>query len=136
MDIVIKLLVTGGLLGILDFLWLRFGARALYESEMPALLLNKPSVVPAAIFYLLYTAGVVWFVVTPAIEKSSWAYALLSGALFGLVAYGTYGMTNLAVFKGFSTKAMATDMVWGMTLTALVGLGAYFVVGWLVGTTV
>lgn len=127
MDILIKLLVTGGLLGVLDFLWLRFGARKLYESEMPQLLLDKPNAGAAALFYMLYVVGVVWFVITPALEKGSWVYALASGALFGLVAYATYGMTNLAVFKGFTAKAMLIDMAWGTTLTALVGIGAYMV---------
>lgn len=131
MELVIKLLATGGLLGIMDFLWLRFGARRLYESEMPGLLLDKPNVVPAAVFYLLYVIGVVWFVVSPALEKESWLHALAGGAVFGLVAYGTYGMTNLAVFKGFSAKAMVIDMAWGTFLTAVVGVGAYFVVRWL-----
>ena len=132
MDILVKLLVTGGLIGILDFMWLRFAARQLYESEMPRMLLDKPLLAPAAIFYVLYVVGVVWFVVAPAIEKSSWTHALLSGALFGLVAYGTYGMTNLAVFKGFSAKAMAIDMAWGVFLTAAASTGAYFIVRMLI----
>lgn len=131
MELLIKLLATGSILGILDFLWLRFGARKLYESEMPALLLDKPSVIPAAVFYILYVVGVVWFVVAPAVEKGSWMYALVSGALFGLVAYATYGMTNLAVFKGFSSKAMVIDMAWGTLLTAMTGVGAYLIVKWL-----
>lgn len=136
MEILLKLLITGGLLGILDFLWLRFAARRLYETEMPGLLLDKPNAAPAALFYLLYVIGVVWFVITPAIEKGSWSYALLSGALFGLVAYGTYGMTNLAVFKGFTAKAMIIDMVWGTILTAAVGTLGYVIVKWLSGGTV
>lgn len=128
MEILIKLLATGGILGLLDFLWLRFGARPLYESEMPKLLLDKPNAIPAAAFYLLYVIGVVYFVVTPALEKGSWVQALIGGALFGLVAYATYGMTNLAVFKGFTAKAMVIDMVWGTVLTAAAGVGAYFIV--------
>ena len=132
MDLLIKLIATGGILGILDFMWLKFGARRLYESEMSGMLLEKPNAGAAAAFYVLYVVGVVWFVVMPALEKSSWQYALFSGALFGLVAYATYGMTNLAVFKGFSTKAMVIDMAWGTILTAAAGTGAYFIVRWLV----
>ena len=131
MELLIKLLATGSLLGILDFLWLRFGARPLYESEMARLLLEKPNAGAAAAFYVLYVIGVVYFVVTPAVDKGSWVSALVGGALFGLVAYATYGMTNLAVFKGFTSKAMIIDMVWGTILTATVGVGAYFIVRWL-----
>lgn len=132
MELLIKLLATGGILGILDFLWLRFGARPLYESEMPRMLLDKPNAVPAAAFYILYVIGVMYFVVTPALEKGSWVHALVGGALFGLVAYATYAMTNLAVFKGFTAKAMVIDTIWGMFLTAAAGTGAYFIVRWLV----
>ena len=132
MEILIKLIATGSILGILDFLWLTFGARKLYESEMPSLLLDKPNIVPAATFYLLYIIGVVWFVLAPALEKNSVLYAVFSGGLFGLVAYATYGMTNLAVFKGFTAKAMVIDMVWGMCLTAITAVGAYYIVKWLV----
>lgn len=133
MEILIKLLATGGMLGVLDFLWLRFGARRLYEAEMPNLLLDKPNPGAAAAFYVLYVIGVVWFVLTPALEKGSWTTAAVNGALFGLVAYATYGMTNLAVFKGFSAKAMVIDMAWGTFLTAAAGTCAYFIVRWFVG---
>ncbi len=133
MELLIKLFATAGILGLLDFLWLRFGARKLYESEMPNMLLDKPNALAAGTFYVLYVIGVMWFVVTPALEKDSWTYAAVSGALFGLVAYATYGMTNLAVFKGFTSKAMLIDMVWGAILTAAAGTGAYFIVRWFVG---
>lgn len=128
MELLIKLLAVGGLMGILDFLWLRFAARKLYESEMPGMLLDKPNAGAAALFYVLYVVGVVYFVLTPALEKDSWSHALIGGALFGLVAYGTYGLTNLAVFKGFTSKAIAIDMAWGAFLTATVAVGAYFAV--------
>lgn len=132
MELLIKLLATGGIMGILDFLWLRFAARKLYESEMPGMLLDKPNASAAGAFYLIYVIGVVYFVITPALEKSSWTHALVGGALFGLVAYATYGLTNLAVFKGFTTKAVLTDLAWGTFLTAAVAVGAYFIVQWLV----
>lgn len=117
-------------MGVLDFLWLRFAARKLYESEMPGMLLDKPNMIPALIFYVLYVVGVVFFVVTPALQKGSWPYALGGGALFGLVAYATYGLTNLAVFKGFTAKAVAIDLAWGALLTAVMAVGAYAAVKW------
>lgn len=122
-------------MGVMDFLWLKFAARNLYESEMPGMLLDKPNMIPGLIFYVLYTVGVVYFVIMPAVEKQSWLYALGGGALLGAMAYGTYGLTNLAVFKGFSAKAVAIDIAWGAILTAVVATGAYFVVQLLLGQT-
>lgn len=127
MELLLKLLAVGGILGLLDFLWLTLGARKLYESEMPDMLLEKPNVAAVAGFYVLYVIGVVYFVITPALEKQSWEHAAVSGALFGLVAYATYGLTNLAVFKGFSTKAILIDLAWGTFLTMAAGLGGYFI---------
>lgn len=133
MELIVKLLAVGGVMGVLDFLWLRFAARKLYESEMPGMLLDKPNALAAAGFYIIYVIGVVYFVVTPALEKDSWLYALGSGALLGLFAYATYGLTNLAVFKGFTTKAVLIDLAWGTFLTAVVSVAAFFVTRALVG---
>ena len=42
------------------------------------------------------------------------------GALFGLVAYGTYDLTNLATIKGWSLKVTIIDLLWGGILTGTV----------------
>ena len=41
-------------------------------------------------------------------------------AILGLIAYGTYDLTNLAVMKGFTTKIAIIDMIWGTVLTGAV----------------
>ena len=38
--------------------------------------------------------------------------------MFGLVAYGTYNLTNMATVKGWSYKVVYVDMLWGGMLTA------------------
>ena len=42
------------------------------------------------------------------------------GAIFGLVAYGTYDLTNLATIKGWSLKVTIIDLIWGGILTSTV----------------
>jgi uncharacterized membrane protein len=128
MDIFVKLLVAGGVMGILDFVWLGFIAKKLYYEEMGAILLEKFNMVPALIFYVVYVVGVVILVVNPALAKDSLTHAALYGALFGLVAYATYDLTSLAVLKGFSTKIVVIDLVWGAILTAVVASVTYTVV--------
>jgi len=71
---------------------------------------------------------VVMFVINPSIEKNSFSYALGFGALFGLVAYATYDLTNLATIKGFSLKVALIDMVWGMIITAAVSVVTFWAV--------
>ncbi len=110
-------------MGLLDFVWLGFVAKKLYWSEMGKLLLDKPNMVPALIFYVIYVIGVVVLVVNPALTKDSWLYALGLGAFFGFVAYATYDLTNLSTMKGFSAKIVVIDMIWGALLTAVVAAG-------------
>jgi len=133
MELLIKLLAAGGIMGVLDFIWLGFLAKKLYYGEMGKLLLEKPNMPPALLFYVIYVVGVVLLVVNPALEKDSWQYALGYGALLGFVAYATYDLTNLATLKGFSSKVVVIDLLWGTALTSIVSVGAFFAVKWLVG---
>lgn len=41
---------------------------------------------------------------------------LLLGALFGLVTYAAYDLTNLATLEGFPVRMVVVDMIWGMAL--------------------
>ena len=47
-------------------------------------------------------------------------YALKYGALLGLVAYGTYDFTNMAVIKDFTWRITLIDLAWGTFLTGIV----------------
>lgn len=104
MELLIKLLAVGGIMGLLDFVWLGFIAKKLYYAEMGKLLLDKPNMVPALLFYAIYVVGVIVFVLNPALDKQSWHSALGMGALFGLVAYATYDLTNLSTRKIFLSR--------------------------------
>jgi uncharacterized membrane protein len=128
MELFIKLLVTGGVMGILDFIWLGYVAKKLYYGEMGKILLDKPNMVPALLFYFIYVVGVIVFVVNPALAKDSLAHAALYGALFGLVAYATYDLTSLSVIKGFNVKIVVIDLLWGIALTTTVAVAAFMAV--------
>lgn len=128
MELVIKLLAIGGIMGILDYIWLGFIAKKLYYAEMGKLLLDKPNMGAALVFYLIYVVGVLVFVVNPALVKESWQYALGMGALFGLVAYATYDLTNLATMKDFPLKIVIIDLAWGTFITATVSVGSFFII--------
>ncbi len=127
MDILLRLLVAGGVMGLLDFLWLGIIAKKLYYGEMGKILLEKPNMTAALIFYVIYVVGVVVFVINPALEKQSLSHAIGYGALFGFVAYATYDLTNLATLKDFSTKVVMVDLLWGAFLTAAVAGVTYLV---------
>ncbi|MGL5446449.1 MAG: DUF2177 family protein [Rhabdaerophilum sp.] len=105
---------------VIDMIWLLYIARGVYMSEIGAILKPQPNLWAAAAFYLLYLVGLTLFVLLPAAESGSVMRAALLGAAFGLVAYGTYDLTNLAVLQGFTTRIALIDMAWGTFLTASV----------------
>lgn len=128
MEVIVQLLAAGAIMGVMDFVWLGFVAKKLYYDEMGKILLEKPNMSAALIFYAIYVVGVVIFVVSPALEKGSLTHAAVFGALFGLVAYATYDLTNLATLKGFSSRIVAIDLLWGMVITSAMSIGAYLAV--------
>jgi uncharacterized membrane protein len=92
-------------------------------------MLLKPDVnwIAAIIFYLIFIAGLVMFVIAPAMEHSSWTHALFWGALFGLVCYATYDLTNLAIAKDWPLLVTIVDLAWGVVLAASVSMVTYFI---------
>lgn len=113
----------------LDALWLGFVARRFYHDAFGEMLLQRFNMTAALGFYALYIAGIMFFVVRPALTAGGWKTALLHGLLLGLVAYGTYDLTNLATLKGFPLKVVAPDIAWGMVLTAAAGLAGWAAAG-------
>lgn len=109
----------------LDALWLGVVARSFYRRELGSLLLEKPDLGAAVAFYALYLGGVVFFAVKPALEAGAWSRAVVNGALFGLVAYATYDLTNLATLKGFPVRVVAPDLFCGAAVTAAAALAGY-----------
>jgi uncharacterized membrane protein len=111
----------------IDMVWLGLVARNFYQKEIGFLMKTNVNWIAAIIFYLLFIAGLVIFVLAPALEKQSWIHALLYGILFGLVTYATYDLTNLATIKDWPFLVTIVDLVWGMTLSASVSLISFLI---------
>lgn len=114
----------------LDFIWLSTVATSFYKDRLGDLMMPQPNMTAAGIFYLVYIGGIVHFAVMPALQSGSWATALFNGALLGLVAYGTYDMTNLATLRGWPISVSLVDMAWGTTLTAVAAVAGTLAAGW------
>jgi uncharacterized membrane protein len=82
---------------------------------------------PAIAFYLLFVVGLVFFVIAPALTKGSWVHALLAGALFGLIAYATYDLTNLATLTDWPLLLTLVDLAWGAVLAASVSVVTFLI---------
>lgn len=112
---------------LLDFAWLGAVARGFYRDQMGSLMRDQVQWTPAFVFYALFVAAILVFVVLPAVERGSLGRAAGMGAFFGLVTYATYDLTNLAVLRGFRTQLALVDMAWGTVLCAAVAVAGYLV---------
>jgi len=120
--------VTAIIFLFIDFLWLGHIAKTFYFSRLGELLLDKPNLGVAAVFYAVYVIGIVIFAVGPALQSGSWKTALLYGALFGFFCYATYDMTNLATLKGWPVTVAIVDTIWGTVLTGASALLGFLIV--------
>ena len=103
-----------------DLVWLGLVAKSFYARQLGFLMRPDPNWTAAIIFYLLFVVGLVQFVITPALEKKSLMDALVFGALFGLITYSTYDLTNLATIKGWPLVVTCVDLLWGTALSAAI----------------
>ena len=101
---------------LVDILWLGLISEKLYSEYLGHLMSPKVNWTAALIFYALFIAGLVFFVINPALAKDSLKYAILVGGFFGLIAYGTYDLTNLATLKDWPLNITIIDLVWGTFL--------------------
>lgn len=123
----LKLCMTNAVVFLIfDLFWLLFATRKMYQTFIGHLM-GEVKMAPAVIFYVIYVIGVTFFVTMPGIEQSSLAYTLLAGALFGLVCYGTYDLTNLATLKDWPLTMTIIDLIWGTAVTAVTTGIVYFI---------
>ena len=111
----------------LDMIWLGLVAKNFYQDQIGFLMKSEINWVAALVFYLLFVLGLVLFVIAPAMEKNSWVHALLFGALFGLVTYATYDLSNLATLKDWPLWVTVVDLAWGSTLAASVSTASFYI---------
>ena len=113
-------------MGALDFAWLTTAVPRLYRPLLGSLLAPQPRMAAAVLFYLLYGAGVVVLAVLPA--HGQWRAAAGYGAILGLIAYGTYDLTNQATLRDWPVTITLVDMAWGTVLTAVAATTAAWLI--------
>jgi uncharacterized membrane protein len=114
-----------------DMLWLGFIARTFYKKQLGFLMAPEVNWYAALIFYFLFIVGVLVFVVLPGIKDNSLPATVLKAALFGLITYATYDLTNLATVKDWPMIITVIDLIWGMVLSTLVSIAGFYIGKWL-----
>lgn len=111
----------------IDMLWLGVISRNFYKQQIGFLMTPNVNWTAAILFYLLFIFGLVMFVISPALTKNSLQYAFVFGALFGLITYATYDLTNLATLKDWPLTVTIVDMIWGAVLASSVSSITYYI---------
>ena len=116
-SLIISFIFVSTIFLIVDVVWLSFTVKSLYRPALGSLLKDKPVMWAAVLFYFIYMIGVALIILKPALTSDSIFQALWTGFVFGVVAYGTYNLTNMATLKNWSSSIVWIDMFWGGFLT-------------------
>ena len=119
-------LLTVPVFFLIDLLWLGWVAKDFYQQRLGYLMKPQINWAAAISFYLLFLAGLVIFVIKPALEAGSPTRAMVYGALFGFFTYATYDLTNLATIRDWPLSVTLVDLLWGMILCVVVSWAGYF----------
>lgn len=113
---------------IIDSIWLTVMSRFFYNKYLGHLLADSPHLLPAGLFYIIYSFGLAFLIVVPAIQgEFTSAKTFLYGAIFGAVAYATYDLTNHATLKDWPLTVTVIDIIWGALLTGTLSLIALLI---------
>ncbi|HRK62889.1 MAG TPA: DUF2177 family protein [Terricaulis sp.] len=118
MSLVVAWIVAAIVFLALDAIWLTTMNDRLYRPLIGELLAPAPSLPPAIAFYLIYISGLVFFAISPGLERASLSKTLISAAAFGFVAYATYDLTNQATLRIWDVRITLADLAWGAFVSA------------------
>jgi len=112
---------------LIDIIWLSQSFSYIYQPNIGELLRENIIIFPAILFYIIYPLGATILVALPSLEKVLSKTIFINGFVLGVIAYGTYNLTNMATLEGWSAKVVIIDMIWGGFLTGVsVLLGTLF----------
>jgi uncharacterized membrane protein len=114
----------------LDVAWISTVVSGLYQKHLGHLLGAKPLLLPALLFYCVYVVGILVFAVQPGLDAGSLRRAVALGAFLGFLAYATFDLTSMSVFRDFPVTVVVTDLLWGTVFTASVAAAGFGIARW------
>jgi uncharacterized membrane protein len=124
-------LITLAVFFLIDMIWLGVVAKGFYRRHLGPMLSPKVNWAAAILFYLLFIVGLLVFVIKPALISGEPLKALFFGALFGLISYATYDLSNLATLKDWPLGVTIVDLIWGTVLGGMVSFISVVLGRWL-----
>lgn len=120
----------------IDLVWLGIVMKGFYNTELGSLARRAgdglaPRWGAALLVYVLIPGGLILFVRPLLQNNGTIGSALGWGALYGLVVYGVYDLTNRAVLESWSLRMTIADIVWGCVLCGITSVVMWRIDLWL-----
>jgi uncharacterized membrane protein len=131
MKLFVAYIITAVVFLVIDYIWLGVLMKDYFQTQLSHLMAEEVNLAIAAIFYLVFAAGIVLFCVAPAFEAGSIMKAAFLGACLGFLAYGTYDVTNMATLRNWPVMMSVIDVSWGTAITAVSAAAGYGLTNWL-----
>ncbi|MBN1549012.1 MAG: DUF2177 family protein [Syntrophaceae bacterium] len=127
----VKLYVASLLIFIIvDLTWIAGITKNFYRSQLGPLSRMtaggmSPNIPASILVWMLIALGLILFVLPRIPSTGAGVEGFFWGALFGLVVYGVYDLTNYALLKDWPLSMTIVDMLWGTVACGISG----FIVG-------
>ncbi len=124
------------ILFVLDYIWLGFFASSLYKKDLSGFLrisgeALQPVIWAALLVYVAIPAGIVLFALPRVSPDNVVTSSIFWGAVYGIVVYTIYDMTNYSLLKDWPLRLSLIDICWGAFLNAVGTLAAAHFDRWL-----
>ena len=124
------------ILFVLDYIWLGIFASSLYKKELGGFLrmsgdAMQPIIWAALLVYIAIPAGIVLFALPRVSADNIVGSSLCWGALYGIIVYTIYDMTNYSLLRDWPLRVSLIDICWGGFLNAAGTLVAAHLDRWL-----
>ena len=121
-------LIAVGIFFVTDMIWLGLVAKNVYLNQYAEWLrMQNGQLQPiwwaALMVYILFGLAFIVFILP--LAKGSILWAFIDGSILGMVVYGVYDFTCLALFKNWPLGMAFLDWIWG---TFLLGFGSMLTV--------
>lgn len=129
MKILIHFILTLVVYSLLDLAFINLFAKEFIQKQVGEMLAPNADLKAAVVFYLIFIITLLYFCVYPAYETRSVMKSIISGALFGLVTYGTYELVNKSLLANWPIQMVIVDMIWGVFVGTTVSWASYQIMG-------
>jgi uncharacterized membrane protein len=120
-----KRLIVGFIVFIaIDFTWIGLIMTGFYKAQIGRWARKSgeslaPLWGPAMLLYLLTVIGLIVFVLPRAGSDAPVWHTIAYGALFGVIGYGIYDLTNYSTLADWPLTMTIVDMLWGGVVCGL-----------------